>query len=181
MPRQALDAQTHFIQGTKSEAKPAAPALPGGRPKYPKGISAEAKVVFKRLVKVLESRRASTPGDAELIHLYAIAHVRHQRAQAKLDVEGEVRVYTRLDSNGQPHDQEKHNLHLKVAQDAERSMVACLDRLGLTPMNREKIEPTAPIAPAGWTPDPLGLLKPPTMEEPAPRESLDDFEYPEIQ
>lgn len=153
MPRQALDDDLHKLKGTTSVAADAGtPALPGGRPKFPKGISKEAKVVFKRLVKLMEARQVITPGDAELLRIYAVAYTRHERALDKLAVEGEICVYVRLDSNGQAHDQEKPNLWLKVAQDAERTMVACLDRLGLTPLNRNKVRPTA-NAPAQPTPE----------------------------
>ena len=48
MPRQALDDDLHKLKGTTSVAADAGtPALPGGRPKFPKGISKEAKVVFR--------------------------------------------------------------------------------------------------------------------------------------
>ena len=100
----------------------------------------------------MEARQVITPGDAELLRIYAVAYTRHERALDKLAVEGEICVYVRLDSNGQAHDQEKPNLWLKVAQDAERTMVACLDWLGLTPLNRNKVRPTA-NAPAQPTPE----------------------------
>lgn len=77
--------------------------------------------------------------------MFAIAFDRQQRALEKLAVEGEIRVYTRLDSNGQPHDQEKPNLWLKVAQDAEKTMLACMDRLGITPLNRSKVRATKTV------------------------------------
>jgi P27 family predicted phage terminase small subunit len=142
MPRK--DDAEHWLAGNKSRAKAKAEyCVEPGRPKVPKNISAESKAIFKRLCTLLESRRALSEGDGELLRLYAITFDRHAKALAKLAEQGEVRLYTRLDSNGTPHDQEKTNLWLKIAETAEKNMVACLDRLGLSPLNRGKIAPTS--------------------------------------
>lgn len=134
----------HWLTGTKSQAKPE-PEMPlaPGRPKYPKGISPEAKSVFKRLCSLLEARRALTEGDGELLRLYAVIFDRHQRAISHIAEQGEICTYTRLDSNGEAHDVVKENLWLKVAANSEKNLVAILDRLGLTPHNRAKIRQTA--------------------------------------
>jgi len=143
MSRPEKDATLHTLQGTKSVAgKTDDSAAAPGRPKFPKGLPQAARAVFKRIVGLLEKRRHITEGDVELIRLYALLYVRHAKALAKLDAEGEVRVYVRLDSHGTPHDQEKPNYWLKIAETAEKNMVACLDRLGLTPHNRAKVKPT---------------------------------------
>jgi len=144
MPTPRKSDAAHWLTGTKTQAKPEAELpMPPGRPKYPKGISPEAKAVFKRLCSLLEKRRALTEGDGELLRLYAVIFDRHARAISKIAEQGEICVYTRLDSNGQPHDIEKENLWLKVAANSEKNLVAILDRLGLTPHNRSKIKPTA--------------------------------------
>lgn len=133
----------HWLQGTKpSGAKVEGAPVAPGRPAYPKGISQAAKRVFKRLCGLLEERRHLSEGDGELLRIYALLYTRHEKALAKLEAEGEIRVYVRLDSNGQPHDQEKPNLWLKVAETCERNMTACLDRLGLTLVARAKVKPT---------------------------------------
>lgn len=143
MPTPRKTAAEHALQGTRPQVKePEGSAAAPGRPKFPKGLSHDARVVFKRIVGLLEKRRHITEGDVELIRLYALLYIRHTKALAKLEAEGEVKIYVRLDSNGQPHDQEKANLWLKIAETAERNMVACLDRLGLTPHNRAKVKPT---------------------------------------
>jgi P27 family predicted phage terminase small subunit len=135
--------ELHALTGTKSQAKPEPEyMLPPGRPRPPKNLSAEARKVFKRLCSLLEKRRALTEGDGELLRLYSLLYDRHARALAKIEEQGEICSYTRLDSNGQPHEVEKENLWLKVAVTAEKNMVACLDRLGLTPHNRAKVKPT---------------------------------------
>src|SRR5689334_9347841 len=143
MPTPRKTDAEHALQGTRPQVKEAeGSAAAPGRPKFPKGLSHDARVVFKRIVRLLEKRRHITEGDVELIRLYALLYIRHTKALAKLEAEGEVKIYVRMDSNGQPHDQEKPNLWLKIAETAERNMVACLDRLGLTPHNRAKVKPT---------------------------------------
>jgi P27 family predicted phage terminase small subunit len=135
----------HKLHGTKPGAKnPAlASGIPAGRPKFPKNLPPELRQVFKQTCKLLETRRALTEADGPLLAMYCIAYQREMRAQSKLAEQGEVCMYTRLDSNGAAHQIEKPNYWLKIAQDAEKMMVACLDRLGLSPMNRDKIKPTA--------------------------------------
>jgi phage terminase small subunit len=73
--------------------------------------------------------------------LYAVTYERWQRALAHVQIEGEICNYTRLDSNGQPHQVPKENLWLKVVRESEKSLVGIIDRLGLTPLNRSKIQP----------------------------------------
>lgn len=150
----------HALKGTRAtRAVTTGYDVPAGRPAFPKGISKDAKKVFKALVKELESRRALTTGDVQILHVLAELQTRWARARAKLAAEGEIRMYTRLDSNGNAHEQEKPNLWLKVAETCERNIVACLDRLGLTPINRAKVKPTGapepkPSAPPAWLTQP---------------------------
>jgi P27 family predicted phage terminase small subunit len=148
MPTPKKSELLHQLSGTKSQAKPESEyTLSPGRPMFPKNISPEAKSVFKRLCALLESRRALTEGDGELLRLYAIIFSRHSRALAKVAEQGEIRTYTRLDSNGQPHEFEKQNLWLKICETSEKNLVGILDRLGLTPHNRAKVKPTAQPSP----------------------------------
>lgn len=156
MPRPALTRSEEWLRGSKSKAAtpPSAPSnVVAGRPRIPKDLSPDARKVFKRLCVLLESRRALTEGDTELLRLYAVVFDRHKRAMAHVAAENEITTYTRLDNHGVAHDIEKKNLWLDVATTAERTMVGILDRLGLTPANREKIKPAAP-APAPATPIP---------------------------
>lgn len=136
----------HELAGTKSEAVNTSDVAPG-RPRFPKGLSEVARKKFKALCALLEKRRHLTDADGELLALFAVTYDRWQRALEKLAVEGEIRVYVRLDSNGQPHDQEKMNLWLAVAEKSEKTMLACLDRLGLSPLNRSKVRPTKSAKP----------------------------------
>lgn len=144
MPTPKKPDELHWLSGTKSQAKPEPEiACELGRPKYPRGLSVEEKVVFKRMVKLLEQRRAVTEGDVELIRLYAITYARHQRALAKLAEQGEVCEYTRLNNHGEAVETEKPSFYLKIAETCEKNSVAILDRLGLTPLNRAKVKPLA--------------------------------------
>ena len=150
----------HWLEGTKSQAKAALEnrdgfTVPESRPRTPKDLTPEALVVFKRVCGLLKKRHALTAGDVELLRVYAINYVRHSRANAKLEEEGEVVAYSRLDSNGKEVKTEKPNHWLKIAETAEKNMVACLDRLGLSPLNRGKVKPAGeakPAAPVEKTP-----------------------------
>ena len=134
----------HWLTGSTSQAKPAVESvIEPGRPKYPKNLGAAEKVVFKRMVKLLEARRAATEGDIELIRLYSILYVRHERALAKIAEQGDVVEYTRLNNHGEEVKTEKPNLHLKIAETCEKNAISILDRLGLTPLNRERVKPTS--------------------------------------
>lgn len=149
MPTPRKSDELHNLTGTKSQAKPESESTcEPGRPKYPRGLSVEEKVVFKRLVKLLESRRAATEGDIELIRLYAITYARHMRALTKLAEQGEVVEYTRLNNHGAEVQTEKPNYYLKIAEVCEKNSVAILDRLGLTPLNRAKVKPLTKPKPA---------------------------------
>jgi P27 family predicted phage terminase small subunit len=155
MPTPKKSEELHQLTGTKSQAKPEPDyVVPPGTPRPPKTLSLEARKTFKRLCALLAERRALTDGDGELLRLYSITFDRHARAMAKIEEQGEICSYTRLDSNGQPHEMEKENLWLKVAVTAEKNMVAILDRLGLTPHNRAKVKPTA--IPESEKPDEFG-------------------------
>src|SRR6266404_508006 len=141
MPRAAKSAAIHQLQGTLSEAKPLTDSqVPPGRPRYPKNLSPEARTEFKRLCRQLEARRTLTEGDGQLLEIAAQETARYRRACAKLDAEGEVKIYIRLDSHGQQVPVEKENHWLKIKAQAEKTVIACLDRLGLSPLNKDKVK-----------------------------------------
>jgi P27 family predicted phage terminase small subunit len=141
VPAQRKDLAAHELNGTKARYSEPSSDVRAGRPKFPKGISAAALKVFKRLCALLEERGTLTSGDAELLRLYAVTFTRHERALQHLADEGEITTYVRLDSNGQPHDVEKPNLWLDVATNCEKFMRATLADLGLNPLQRSKVKP----------------------------------------
>jgi len=145
MPMPAKTPEAHRLEGTKSQVRTAVEksVVPEGRPSCPRGLSTEARKVFRQLCRLLAERRALTRGDGELLRLYAEVWDRQRQANEAVKLEGIVVQYTRLDSNGQPHEVEKQNINLAIAERAEKQMVGILDRLGLTPYHRDKVKPAA--------------------------------------
>ena len=143
MPMPRKSSEEHALHGTRPNGRAAdVSQMPAGRPRFPKDLDASLKPIFKRLCSLLAERRVLTAGDAELIRLYVFLYDRHSRNASVLREEGEVKLYTRLDSNGQPHQMEKANLRLKIVADAERQMAAILNQLGLTPTAKDRAKPT---------------------------------------
>jgi len=181
MPRKSEAA--HGLHGTKPHDRAADLShVPAGRPKFPRDLDATLRPVFKRLCKLLQQRRVLTSGDVELVRLYVFQYDRHTRNAAKLREEGELCTYIRLDSNGQPHPQVKTNLRLKIVTDAERTMAAILNQLGLTPTAKDRAKPVTgvpknEIVPGsvedlmpyllgkGSEPEPFVILPPPIEED----------------
>jgi P27 family predicted phage terminase small subunit len=143
-PRKTL--AEHALAGTKPhyEVEVRLSPIEGGRPRFPKGLSKEARHIFKTLCRLLQDRRQLTEADGETIRLYCLALERHQRATAALALEGEIKMYERLDSNGQVHQVEKANLWLKVAEQAEKFMLSTLTALGLTMTSRDRVKQVKP-------------------------------------
>lgn len=162
MPRERKSLADHRLNNTKPEWAPAStPDLAPGRPKYPRGISLEARRTFKRLVRMLEERRSLTRGDEEVLRLYATLFDRHQKALGHIALEGEVCTYHRLNNRGESVPSERPNLWLRIAQDSEKQMAALLRDLGLTPVTRSKTKPTAaPQEPKPADPEEALLQRP---------------------
>jgi P27 family predicted phage terminase small subunit len=142
VPQNLKSITEHLLHGSKPQnTLPGVSDIPPGKPRRPKSLSKEAKRIHRELCAMLEERAALTRGDSELLRLYCSLHDRQRHAQAKIDVEGEVCIYTRLDSHGEPHDQEKENIWLGVAERAEKQMLTILVQLGLTPAARTRVRP----------------------------------------
>lgn len=154
MSKPRVSEAVHALRGTKPQYSALDEShVAGTLPKAPKHLDKEERKKFKQMVRQLADRRAVTSGDADVIAIYVEQHARWQQSLAKLKVEGNVRLYIRLDSNGEVHQVEKPNIHLAIAKDCERAMVVILSRLGLTPKDRE-IKPTAPTKPRNAPPHP---------------------------
>jgi P27 family predicted phage terminase small subunit len=132
----------HKLSGTKPQYVSPDSDVTAGRPKYPKNISGEAKSAYKRLVRMLEQRRALTPGDQEILSLYATVYDRHERAKRKLAQQGDVVVCDVVTKSGEVVQCERLNFYLKIAETCESKMLAHLVQLGLTPGTRGKIKQT---------------------------------------
>lgn len=111
--------------------------VPAGRPTCPRYLSKIAKQRFRQLCRELEARRALTRGDGELLTLYCTTYDRWRRAMDDVATRGEVVV-----SVSRGIERERKNPWLLIAQESEKSMVGILDRLGLSPLNREKVRKT---------------------------------------
>jgi P27 family predicted phage terminase small subunit len=168
MPRKSLS--EHDLTGTKPQYVLPDISTAPGRPKYPKGISPEAKRFFKTICRQLERRGNLTEGDQELIRLAAILRDRHARAIEHINSEGEVCTYTKCDKTGAQFESVQPNMWLKIAQESEKQIVSILDRCGLTPLNRAKVAPAEPPKTQTTSPEDEALLsrdaaKPPVEEE----------------
>jgi len=141
VPAHRISDELHDLRGTVSKANEA-PAVISGRPRVPRHLSKEEKVEFRAFCRQLESRRSLTPADGPLIELAAILRVRQREAAQKVKEDGLIVKYPRLDSNGQTQMVSKRNLYLDIAETSESKLQSLLDRLGFTPINRPKVQPT---------------------------------------
>jgi len=66
--------------------------------------------------------------------------LRWRKSISDVAARGEIIIFTRRDKNGDTYEVEKKNPYLLLAQESEKSMVAILDRLGLTPLNRSRVK-----------------------------------------
>jgi len=145
MPRIPKSAAFRELTGTKSEAAalPEYEQIPAGRPTCPKGLSPEARKLFRDLCKVLEQRTHLTLGDGHLIRLCCLVFERHQKALAHVAEQGEITTYTRLSSSGQPIEVVRRNLWMDVLERSEKTLFAMLRELGLSPQARKAVRKTA--------------------------------------
>jgi P27 family predicted phage terminase small subunit len=109
-----------------------------GHPACPRSLSKPEKQRFKQICRELESRRALTPGDGELIVLYCRTWTRWLKALgAVAGSGGEVVTSTRIVA-GVPIETQRKNPWLLVAQESEKQMRCILVDLGFTPTSRER-------------------------------------------
>lgn len=145
MARPAKSKALHDLHGTELRSNLDESHVEGALPRPPKHLTKASKKSFRNFVKQLAQRRAVTAGDGALISILVVTEERWLQALENLREEGVVVEYTRLDSNGQQVTVEKPNVNLKIAEVAERSMVALLSKLGLSPKDRELVKPTSVV------------------------------------
>jgi len=141
MPAHRISDELHELHGSESKANEAPPVV-SGRPRVPRHLSKEEKVEFRAFCRQLESRRALTPADGPLIELAAVLRCRARKAERMVAEQGEIVMYPRKDTNGQFRDVPKKNMWLEIAEASESKLQSILDRLGFTPLNRPKVQPT---------------------------------------
>jgi P27 family predicted phage terminase small subunit len=142
MPQRAKTTLEHYLQDTKPQGKPAAPSVfIGGRPKCPKHLSPIARAQFRRCVKLLETRRTITPGDADTLAVYSELLARWIVAKGEV---GDKLIVTKtvLDSHGEAHEVERLNPLLKIVEKCESQLVRLEASLGLTPTDRDRAKQT---------------------------------------
>jgi P27 family predicted phage terminase small subunit len=109
-----------------------------GRPACPRSLSKPERQRFKQICRELESRRALTPGDGELIVLYCHTWTRWLKALAEVAGSGgEVVTTTRIVA-GVPIETQRKNPWLVVAQESEKQLRCILIDLGFSPTSRER-------------------------------------------
>jgi P27 family predicted phage terminase small subunit len=145
MPRERKTLEEHALQSTRPQYVLPDSEVVASRPKIPTEFKTKPHLrkLFKKYCQELEQRGTLTFGDGDLIRMAVLSRDSHERAIAHLQVEGEIVTYQRLDADGHSVDVVRPNLWLKVAQDAAKALLSHLDRLGLTPANRNKIKPAA--------------------------------------
>jgi len=150
----------HYIEDTKSQAKPATEShVVGGRPKIPKDLDCGLRRLFKDLCRLLAERRSLSSGDVELVRLYCFVYDRHKRNVALLRQEGEVVTYFRLDSNGESRPQVKENIRIKLVAGCEKQMVTILSQLGMTPTAKDRARPVKKQDQGELIPGTIGWMK----------------------
>ncbi len=136
-----ISPEEHKLKGTRpTRAADNGQDIPAGRPKFPKGLTPEAKGIFKLLCRQLAERRALTAGDMQILHLYAEQWLRWGNARAKVVELGEIVTDTRLDNHSVAHEVLRKNPWLGVVEVCETKMHAILRDLGLTPNARAKVK-----------------------------------------
>jgi P27 family predicted phage terminase small subunit len=135
MPRPAKPEELHRLTGTVPQATMGVgeSRIPAGRPKFG-NLPKECRPTFKRVNKLLADRQHLTEGDEYLVRLYAVAENRYWKFKNELDVHG----WTIED----PEKGEIDNPLCKHFYKAENVMMTCLERLGLSPMSRDKAKRT---------------------------------------
>jgi phage terminase small subunit len=110
------------------------------KPRIPLHIKTdpESAADWREMLRTLRERKTLTRGDGPLIEMYCEKRKAKREALKHLDDEGFVRDYSRFDSNGVERTTEKHNLWWKISQDCDRQILAALDRLGVSPLLKDR-------------------------------------------
>jgi len=110
-----------------------------GNPPCPRHLTPAEKKIFRAVCRELSTRRALTKGDGPLIVLYAETVTRRDKALADVAERGEI-IVSVSEKNGVAIQREVKNPWYIVATEAEKTIVACMDRLGMTPRSREMVK-----------------------------------------
>lgn len=112
-----------------------------GRPSVPSFLDAAEKQRMRQMMRQLEERRQLVRTDGELLVQYVTTYSTWRRAVDALRTEGEVVTVISRGKNDEQIERFKPNPWLAIKERCTKQLVAILDRLGWSPLNREKIKP----------------------------------------
>ena len=163
MGRKRISNEEHALRGTKpapaTETEPS--QVMKARPKMPSHLSPEARREWRRILPLLEERNVLSRADSTALGIYCETFARWVAAKKQISEEGITKVTQALDRNGSPITSTKIHPALKIAENCERSLRACLREFGLTPQSREKVKPTRkPEEEEDLPPNSIGALYP---------------------
>jgi P27 family predicted phage terminase small subunit len=143
MAQQAKTIREHLLHGTVPQGKPERPSVyQGGRPKFPAHLSKLARQEMKRVVRILEKRGTVTEGDFAIAAVHAEVYARWVACKAQIG--DALMVVTQVtDNNGNLRTVSRLNPLIKVAQQCESRLQSLAKDLGLSPITRDKVKPTA--------------------------------------
>jgi P27 family predicted phage terminase small subunit len=144
MGRNRLSNAEHALRGTKASpvTEPEVSQVLKARPKMPSHLSPEARREWRRILPLLEERNVLSRADSTALGIYCETFARWVAAKKQISVEGITKTTQVLDRNGAIATSTKIHPALKIAENCERSLRACLREFGLTPQSREKVKPT---------------------------------------
>lgn len=191
MGRPRLTDQERWLRGnleadrdrTKSAQERGEAVIAAGRPKFPQNLTPEERRAFKMFCRLLEERRQLTEGDVYLLEVAATIYARWQEAKSKLTEQGIIVKYSKQNAKGDLIEIDAPNLYLKVAEVCEKNLTACLDRLGLTGLNKTRVKQTEKPTPTGPKPGTAAWLLQQYDEQktapPAPEPARETEQLPE--
>ena len=101
------------------------------RPKIPAHLTDLERVEWRRLMRILEAMGVMTEVEADILALYCQNYVRWVQCNREIERGGLIVVSEKGTAMRNPL--------LKVADDAQRTMLRCMGELGMTPSARVRL------------------------------------------
>jgi len=156
MGRRPASEAEHILHGTKRHSPAAKDSLSvAGYPAFPPHLNKRARAEFKRCCGLMAAVGSLTAGDYAILATYAVIFSRWIECKAALDADGLMVTTEVCDSNGSVHSVKRLHPLLKIAQDCEKQILALASKLGLTPIDREKV---VGVPPDPRTPNSDGVI-----------------------
>jgi P27 family predicted phage terminase small subunit len=119
------------------------------RPKLPAHLSTAARVQWRRVLAVLAPTGVITEAEADLLAVYCESYARYVQAVTELRPlvgENGLRTGGLIVTNDKGN--AVRNPLLKIADDAEKTMLRCMAELGMTPSARARLSVGAQVGDA---------------------------------